>query len=72
MRDEKHAFVMKDGGAKKVKDLEDKYRKAAREMYHDPGHIEVDEGAEVSISEDNDAGGCYVQAWVWVCAEEIE
>ena len=55
-----------------MKDLEDKYRKAAREMYHDPGHIEVDEGAEVSISEDNDAGGCYVQAWVWVCAEEIE
>jgi hypothetical protein len=64
--DHKQGFEMK-----KVKDLEAKYRKAAREMYHDPGHIEVDEGAEVSISDDADAGGCYVQAWVWVSAEEV-
>jgi hypothetical protein len=68
----KHAFVGKGGGAKRMKDLEAKYRKAARGLYHAPGHIEVDEKAEVSISEDNAAGGCYVQAWVWVCAEEIE
>lgn len=52
--------------------LEAKYRNAARRLYHDEGHIEVDEEAEVSISDDEDAKGCYVQAWVWVCVEEIE
>ena len=52
--------------------LEAKYRNAARRLYHDEGHIEVVEEAEVSISDDEDAKGCYVQAWVWVCVEEIE
>jgi len=56
-----------------MKDLEAKYRKAAREMYHDPGHIEIDDpNAEVSISDDEDADGCYVQAWVWVSTQEME
>jgi hypothetical protein len=60
-----------------MKDLEAKYRKAARRLYHDEGHIEVDEKAEVSISTDGrwkegQARGCYVQAWVWVCVEEVE
>ena len=55
-----------------MKELENKYRDAARRLYHDEGHIEVDKAAEVSISEDDEAGGCYVQAWVWVCAEEVE
>jgi hypothetical protein len=55
-----------------MKALENKYRDAARRLYHDEGHIEVDKQAEVSISENEDADGCYVQAWVWVCAEEIE
>ena len=34
--------------------LEAKYRNAARRLYHDEGHIEVDEEAEVSISDDED------------------
>tara|TARA_R110000851_G_scaffold206042_2_gene358100 strand:+ start:457 stop:675 length:219 start_codon:yes stop_codon:yes gene_type:complete len=67
-----------------MKDLEAKYRKAARRLYHamrpaiaslHGGHIEVDEKAEVFITLDvveKYADGCYVQAWVWVCAEEIE
>ena len=57
-----------------MKDLEDKYRKAARRIYQDEGRIEVDEGAEVSISacEDVAAEGCYVQAWVYVDADEVE
>ena len=53
--------------------LKNNYRKAAREMYHDPGHIEIDDpNAEVSISDDEDADGVYVQAWVFVSTQEME
>ncbi len=42
-------------------------------MYHDPGHIEIDDpNAEVSISDDEDADGVYVQAWVFVSTQEME
>jgi len=37
-----------------------------KELYHDEGEIEVDDGAPVSIGED---AGAYVQAWVWVYSE---
>jgi len=42
------------------------FRQRAKELYHDEGEIEVDDGAPVSIGED---AGAYVQAWVWVCSE---
>ncbi len=42
------------------------FRQRARELYHDEGEIEVDDGATVSIGED---AGAYVQAWVWVSSE---
>ena len=40
-----------------------RYRDQAREEWVREGEIEIDDDAEVSISED---GGAYVQAWVWV------
>ena len=43
------------------------FRQRAKELYHDEGEIEVDDGAPVSIGED---AGAYVQAWVWVYSEE--
>jgi len=43
------------------------FRQRAKELYHDEGEIEVDDGATVSIGED---AGAYVQAWVWVPSEE--
>ena len=56
-----------------MEDLKNNYRKAAREMYNDPGHIEIDDpNAEVSISDDEDADGVYVQAWVFVSTQEME
>jgi hypothetical protein len=43
------------------------FRQRAKELYHEEGEIEVDDGASVSIGED---AGAYVQAWVWVDSEE--
>ena len=43
------------------------FRQRAKELYHDEGEIEVDDGAPVSIGED---AGAYVQAWVWVYSEK--
>ena len=45
---------------------QERYRLAAKRIYHDPGDIEVDDEALVSISPEN---GAYVQAWVWVDKE---
>ncbi len=45
------------------------YRNAARDMHDEAGYIEIDDpNAEVRISEE----GCFVQAWVWVSAAEME
>jgi hypothetical protein len=43
------------------------FRRRARELYHEAGEIEVDDGARVSLGEGT---GAYVQAWVWVDSEE--
>ena len=43
------------------------FRQRAKELYHDEGEIEVDDGAPVSIGED---AGAYVQAWVWVYSDK--
>ena len=43
------------------------FRQRAKELYHDEGEIEVDDGAPVPIGED---AGAYVQAWVWVYSEK--
>ena len=45
---------------------ENAYRVAARKRQRD-GEIEIDDNAPVSISED---GGAYVQAWLWIPAED--
>ena len=42
---------------------DEEYREAAHERWHRDWEIEIDDGAEVSVSED---GGAYVRAWVWV------
>lgn len=47
---------------------EDAYRAAAVSLYHRDGEVEIDAGAEVSVSTD---GGAYVQAWVWVCESDL-
>ena len=44
------------------------YRSKAREIYQVEGECEIDDAAEVSIS---DSGGAYVQAWVWVSDEDL-
>lgn len=42
---------------------ESNYRYSAKQDWHEEGRIEVDDNAQVNISED---GGAYVQAWVWM------
>lgn len=44
------------------------YRNAAMGRLHDEGTLEVDDDALVNLSED---GGAYVQAWVWIDADEV-
>jgi len=46
------------------------YRKAAKAKYQDEGTLEIDDNAIVSLCDDSNAGGAYVQAWVWVYANE--
>lgn len=68
----KYEFRMKDeDGIPEVSSRttlarEAKYRKAADDIWGKDGEIEVDQDALISESED---GGAYVQAWVWVDAE---
>lgn len=45
------------------------YRDAARRVWHRGGEIEIDDFAEISRGDDN---GAYVQAWVWVCDDQLE
>jgi hypothetical protein len=45
------------------------YRNAAKRVWHDDGQIEIDEDAIVSHSS---GSGAYVQAWVWICDDQIE
>jgi hypothetical protein len=44
------------------------FRNRAYEIYHREGEIEIDETAPVSIGE---TAGAYVQAWIWVRADEV-
>ena len=57
------------------------FRRAAKHYHHDEGNIEIDDDAKVSHAHNHDADapchnaddhGAYVQAWVWVEAEEEE
>lgn len=46
---------------------DDQIRAMAQARYGDEGALEIDDGAVVSISEDQKGPrGAYVQAWVWV------
>jgi hypothetical protein len=45
----------------------EQYREGARRKYASEGSIEIDDGAPVSTGADD---GAYVQAWVWVYAED--
>ena len=45
------------------------YRKAAEELFHSEGELEIDESAVVSLDDTvpaNQEEGAYVMAWVWV------
>jgi hypothetical protein len=44
------------------------YREAAKRIYGKDGAIEIDQNAPVSEGSDE---GAYVQAWVWVYAEDV-
>lgn len=44
-----------------------KYVKAAQDKIHKDGEVEIDDDADISKGEDP---GAYVQAWVWVYAED--
>ena len=56
--------------------LETKYRWAAHAQYHKSGETEVDLSGEVSVEVGGPRGevgpGAYVQAWVWVPADDLE
>lgn len=47
---------------------DEQYRQQAAEQYEDEGRIEIDSDAKVSRG---DCPGAYVQAWVWVYAEDV-
>lgn len=42
---------------------------AARNVHHEDGSCEIDDGAVCSIGDIEE--GCYVQAWVWISADDI-
>lgn len=44
--------------------------KAAKQLHHDEGTLEVDDAAQVSI--DDPEVGAYVMAWVWVDSDEAK
>jgi len=46
------------------------YRAAASRIHAEEGTLEIDEGARVSRSPDDE--GAYVQAWVWVYDDDIQ
>jgi hypothetical protein len=48
----------------------DQYRGLAKDQYEDEGTLEIDDNAIVSRCDDG--AGAYVQAWVWVQAENLE
>ena len=50
-------------------DLDSKYIAAARRIHGREGEVEIDGGALVSYGGDP---GAYVQAWVWVPADQID
>lgn len=60
--------------AKQIGPLTDKqWVRRAVEKWHEEGSIEIDDGASVSVSVEEDGEtvrGAYVQAWVWVEAPE--
>lgn len=59
-------------GDRRLKSL---YRQAAVERYESDDDIQVDTGARVVLSENEDAGttrGAWVQVWVWVDKDEAE
>lgn len=51
---------------------DEQYRHAAREEFHEDGVIEIDPDAKVSRNDDDPEEGAYVQAWVWVDAEDAD
>lgn len=55
--------------------LEQHFRDWAKENLHDEGHTEIDDAAIVSLCPDEETGaikGAYVQAWMWVSAEDAD
>jgi len=44
------------------------YRSYAHDNHNNDGHLEVDDTAIVSVSED---GGAYVEAWIWVSNDDL-
>ena len=63
---------MKRVGIDYVKRDPEKFIRAAKKIYEDEGVIEVDADADISDNETGEAGGCYVQAWVWVRDDEVD
>ena len=47
---------------------ENRYIKAARQMWHRDGEIEIDDWPLISPCDD----GAYIQAWVWVYNDDLE
>lgn len=46
---------------------DERYRQAAKRLHESEGALEIDSNAIVSYGDDP---GAYVQAWVWVAAED--
>jgi len=44
------------------------FRAFAKDEHNDDGHLEIENSAIVSVSED---GGAYVEAWIWVPDEAL-
>jgi len=52
--------------------LKNAYRKVAIEHNHDPGTLEIENDAVVSMNESTEThDGAYVQSWVWVDSSEV-
>lgn len=68
----KEAFLLGLGARREIKNAtgpvftDEPTIRTARELRQADGDIEIDDNAEVSVSDDTQANGCYVQAWVWI------
>ena len=56
--------------ARNKRPTHEQYRLTAKRLFHEEGKIEIDDRTRISAPGKDGDDGVYVQAWVWVSAED--